>query len=114
MTSEQIAETKAEAKRFLQCVDEWEKSRGVKESGALRRSSMDLTRSLAKMRRSPFHPTPDTLKWLYHKMTDPSWAEWRAENGLPSSGEIQPCCGKAHPMNINGQDIADHKPMEEV
>ena len=38
----------------------------------------------------------------------------RAENGLPSSGEIQPCCGKAHPMNINGQDIADHKPMEEV
>ena len=67
MTPEQVAETKTEAKRFLQCVDEWEKSRytypigdeqrlytghGVKESGALRRSSMDLTRSLAKMRRS--------------------------------------------------------------
>jgi len=65
MTPENIAETKLEAQRFLQRVDEWEKSRytyeiggdpylsfGVKESGALRRSSMDLTRSLAKMRKA--------------------------------------------------------------
>ena len=79
-----------------------------------RRVLPQLCSQCVDRRRKPFQPTPDTLKWLYHKMTDPSWAEWRAENGLPSSGEIQPCCGKAHPMNINGQDIADHKPMEEV
>jgi hypothetical protein len=67
MTAERIAETKAEAERFLRHVAEYEASRytytigddghlytsyGVKESGALRRSSMDLTRSLAKMRRA--------------------------------------------------------------
>jgi hypothetical protein len=59
-----IAEAKSEALRFLQRVAEYEKSRfsyeisghtcfdyGVKESGALRRASMDLTRVLAKMRR---------------------------------------------------------------
>jgi hypothetical protein len=33
-------------------------------------------------RRQPFKPKPDTLKWLYFKMTDPSWEEWRKENGL--------------------------------
>lgn len=60
--AERIAETKLEAQRFLQRVDECEKSRytyeidgdpyqsfGVKEAGALRRVSMDLTRSLTKM-----------------------------------------------------------------
>lgn len=64
MKLEQIAEAKAEAQRFLQRVAEYEKSQytyelagkvgfdyGVKESGALRRASMDLTRTLAKMRR---------------------------------------------------------------
>ena len=66
MTPEQIAETKTEAERFLRRVAEYEASRytyligddqrlytsyGVKESGSLRRSSMDLTRSLAKMRK---------------------------------------------------------------
>ncbi len=66
MTPEQVAETKTEAERFLRRVAEYEASRyiypigddqrlytdyGVKESGALRRSSMDLTRSLAKMRK---------------------------------------------------------------
>lgn len=66
MTAERIAETKIEAERFLQRVAEYEASRytypigddsrlytsyGVKESGALRRASMDLTRSLAKMRK---------------------------------------------------------------
>lgn len=30
----------------------------------------------------PYKPTPDTLEWLYHKMTHPSWAEWRKEKGL--------------------------------
>ena len=67
MTLENIAAAKLDAQRFLQRVDEWEKSRytypigddgilytsyGVKESGALRRASMELTRSLAKMRKS--------------------------------------------------------------
>jgi hypothetical protein len=28
----------------------------------------------------PFAPTPDTVQWMTHKLTDPSWAQWRAEN----------------------------------
>ena len=35
-------------------------------------------------RRKPFVPKPDMLKWVYFKMTDPSWEEWRIENGLTS------------------------------
>lgn len=30
----------------------------------------------------PFDPKPDTAEWTNHKMTDPSWAQWRRENGL--------------------------------
>lgn len=30
----------------------------------------------------PFEPTPDTAEWTRHKMTDPSWAEWRRENKI--------------------------------
>lgn len=26
----------------------------------------------------PHEPTPDVAEWLRHKLTDPSWAEWRA------------------------------------
>jgi hypothetical protein len=33
-------------------------------------------------KRKPFTAKPDSLKWLYFKMTDPSWEEWRKENGL--------------------------------
>jgi hypothetical protein len=33
-------------------------------------------------RRRPFAPKPDLLQWIYFKMTDPSWEEWRKENGL--------------------------------
>lgn len=33
-------------------------------------------------RRNPFTPKPDVLKWLYFKMTDESWEEWRKENHL--------------------------------
>lgn len=29
-----------------------------------------------------YDPTPDTDEWIQHKMTDPSWAPWRAEQGL--------------------------------
>ena len=28
----------------------------------------------------PFEPTPDTMEWMQHKLTDESWAEWREEN----------------------------------
>ena len=35
-----------------------------------------------RARRKPFTPTPDHLKWLHHKMTHESWADWRKENGL--------------------------------
>lgn len=60
MTIENIKRAQAEAKRFLERVDDlifqinepiglvWRPS---KESGALRRASMDLTRALAEMRR---------------------------------------------------------------
>jgi len=27
----------------------------------------------------PFNPSLDTDEWVEHQMTDPSWAEWRAE-----------------------------------
>ncbi len=30
--------------------------------------------------RTPFNATPDTPEWLRHKLTDESWADWRAEN----------------------------------
>lgn len=28
---------------------------------------------------TPFAPKPDHPDWINHKATDPSWAEWRAE-----------------------------------
>lgn len=61
MKSEHIEEAASEAKRFLERVDALSASLGgnlkqlfggySKESGALRRASMDLTRALAKMRK---------------------------------------------------------------
>ena len=30
--------------------------------------------------RSPFTPKSDHPDWIHHKLTDESWAEWRAEN----------------------------------
>ena len=57
---DKIKEAKAEAKRFLKRVEEYEKAQKEKyaswadtpkESGAVRRASMDLTRSLANLRR---------------------------------------------------------------
>jgi hypothetical protein len=60
-----IDEAKAEAKRFLARVSQWEKAQGTyeahghtfpnhtsKQNGALRRASMDLTRALAAMRKA--------------------------------------------------------------
>ena len=28
----------------------------------------------------PFEPTPDTLEWVTHMLTDESWGQWRTEN----------------------------------
>lgn len=28
----------------------------------------------------PFEPSPDTAEWINHKLTDPSWQNWRAEH----------------------------------
>ena len=28
----------------------------------------------------PFEPTPDRPEWIRHKLTDPTWERWRAEN----------------------------------
>jgi len=30
----------------------------------------------------PFKPSLDTDEWIEHMMTDPSWAEWRADHGI--------------------------------
>jgi hypothetical protein len=64
MRKENITAAKAEAKRFLARVTEWEKAQGSyevcghtfhnhtpKQCGSLRRASMDLTRALAEMRK---------------------------------------------------------------
>lgn len=62
---ERIMTAKAEAQRFLERCEAWEKAQGTyttgsgyvfdqstpKENGALRRASMDLTRALADMRK---------------------------------------------------------------
>lgn len=31
-----------------------------------------------------FDPKRDVEEWCYHKATDPSWAEWREQEGIPS------------------------------
>ena len=30
--------------------------------------------------RLPYRPKPDTQEWIEHKLTDPSWADWRQNN----------------------------------
>jgi len=64
MTTDKIKAAEEEAKRFLSRVAKWRKAQGTyeafgrtysigtpRESGALRRASMDLTRALAVLRR---------------------------------------------------------------
>lgn len=62
MNDDKIKEAKAEAKRFLKRVTELEEMRarnkgdmwsayGMKEHGAVKRASLDLTRALAKLRK---------------------------------------------------------------
>jgi hypothetical protein len=31
---------------------------------------------------NPYQPKPDVKKWIIHKMTDPSWAQWRKDNHI--------------------------------
>lgn len=39
----------------------------------------------------PFDPKPDTDEWINHKMTDPTWAEWRAEHAeFPGTDSPKP------------------------
>ncbi len=33
-------------------------------------------------KQSPYNPSPDTKEWIEHKLTDPTWEQWRNENGL--------------------------------
>jgi hypothetical protein len=28
----------------------------------------------------PFTPKPDVAEWINHKLTDPTWNQWREEN----------------------------------
>jgi hypothetical protein len=28
----------------------------------------------------PFDPKPDIKEWVLHKLTDPSWEQWRVDN----------------------------------
>jgi len=60
MTDDRIKEAEAEAKRFLRCAIEVRKriradaghpAYQMKETAALRRASMDLTRALARLRK---------------------------------------------------------------
>jgi len=54
-----------------------------------------------------FEPTPDTPEWVNHKLTDESWAQWRAENpeatetmrATPAnaSGDFRPCGNETQP-----------------
>lgn len=53
--AERVKVAKQEAKRFLEKVKGWEAAQyGNKDSAAMKRASMDLTRALADVRRSPF------------------------------------------------------------
>lgn len=59
MTLDKVRTAEAEARRFLERAKAWRAAQGTphgctstpKESGALRRASLDLTRALAEMRR---------------------------------------------------------------
>lgn len=55
MRADALKDAKEEAKRFLKRVTEFEAQGSntyTKESGAVKRSSLDLTRALAKLRKS--------------------------------------------------------------
>ncbi|MGQ5267715.1 hypothetical protein [Xanthomonas arboricola] len=45
-----------------------------------RRGNAELCIACLYMHRDPFKPTPDVDEWLRWKLTNPSWAPWRAEH----------------------------------
>jgi hypothetical protein len=47
---------------------------------AARRDAELCARCHASRHNNPFKPKPDTAEWITHKLTHPSWAEWRAEH----------------------------------
>jgi hypothetical protein len=54
-----VCEAEAEARRFLARVEAWRKARidtalWGKENAAMKRASLDLTRALVEVRRSPY------------------------------------------------------------
>lgn len=44
-----------------------------------KKSSVQLCQRCLE-KKTPFDKKPDVAEWVKHKLTDPSWAEWRAEN----------------------------------
>jgi hypothetical protein len=40
--------------------------------------------------KKPFTRKPDHPEWTRHKLTDPSWAQWRAENNIPEPATMPP------------------------
>ena len=54
MKSERITAVKMEMERLSMRIAEFEMSCGPRESGAVKRASMDLTRALADLRRSNY------------------------------------------------------------
>lgn len=40
--------------------------------------------------RKPFTPTPDHPTWTKHKLTHPSWKQWRDENGINQPAPKEP------------------------
>lgn len=56
---ERVRSAEKEARRFLDCVVKWDQRSEYsnKESAAMKRASMDLTRALADVRRSRYEET---------------------------------------------------------
>ena len=45
-------------------------------------------------KKDPFDAKADHPDWLHHKMTDPSWDEWRKENGKQEPTTKQEVCNE--------------------
>ena len=45
-----------------------------------RRDNVQLCSRCYGGRGGPYEPTPDRSEWIRHKLTDPSWQQWRDEN----------------------------------
>lgn len=54
---------------------------GRRDMGTRHARSVQLCERCGKRsKKGPFEPTPDTLEWIQHKLTDESWEEWRQEH----------------------------------